>query len=355
MTADVNRLVILAPNWLGDAVMALPAMADVRRAYEGARVTIAARPSVAGLFSLVPDVDEVVVLDSASAHGTTASVRALATGAHDVALLLPNSFRAAWLVRRAGIRHRWGYGGASRGWLLTRSIRRPNGSGHHVAYYQHLTRELGMPTGAAEPRLEISEEAKASARAQLREAGNERGSRLIVLAPGAAYGTAKQWVPRHVTALIRVLTVDGDKCVLVGSQSDAAAGTAIIGALPPDSARRVVNLIGSTTVVQLAGVLGAADVCVGNDSGAMHLAAALGTPVVATFGPTDERVTSPVGRAGTPAVVLTNQVWCRPCMLRECPIDHSCMTGITPDSVHEAVMHVMPVARRFSAANLEKR
>jgi heptosyltransferase-2 len=361
----IETIVILAPNWLGDAVMALPAIADVRRAHAGARLTIAARSSVAGVFSLVPGVDDVVVLDSPGAQGTSGSVRALAAGQHDLALLLPNSFRAAWLVRRAGVRQRWGYAGDGRGWLLTRGIHRPERPGHHVAYYQHLTSALGIPSGAADPRVEISDDAKGSARAQLREAGHDGVSRLIVLAPGAAYGTAKQWVPEHVTALISRLTTDGDTCVLVGSRGDASAGAAIIGALPADSARRVVNLIGATTLTQLAAVLSVADVCVSNDSGAMHLAAAVGAPVVATFGPTDERVTSPVGRAGTPAVVLTNQVWCRPCMLRECPIDHSCMTGITPDRVHDTVRLVTqrgipvaqrdtPVAQRFSAADEQR-
>jgi heptosyltransferase-2 len=126
-------------------------------------------------------------------------------------------------------------------------------------------------------------------------------------------------------------------CVTVGSAADRETSRQIIRALPPDATSHMVDLTGQTTLEQLAGLLRLADGCVANDSGAMHLAAAIGTPLVAPFGPTNEFETAPLTREGCFAKVLTHRVWCRPCMLRECPIDHRCMKGITPDRVLAAL------------------
>src|SRR5471032_1579693 len=137
----LNRLVIVAPNWLGDAVMALPAIADARRAWPAARMAIAARPSVAPLFGLVSGVDDVVILD-----GTPGMNAALKAGSFDAALLLTNSFNTAWMAWRAGIPQRWGYRADWRGPLLTRAIARPSGV-HQAASYQVLARSLGCENG----------------------------------------------------------------------------------------------------------------------------------------------------------------------------------------------------------------
>jgi heptosyltransferase-2 len=163
----------------------------------------------------------------------------------------------------------------------------------------------------------------------------------VVLAPGAAYGKAKQWIPAHVVRLItQVVRERRLTCALVGSRADAAAIRAIRLALPADCQSKVLNLAGVTTIPMLAAMMTLARVCVSNDSGAMHLAAAAGVPIVAIFGPTNERATSPLARAGVSAEVVTHPVWCRPCMLRECPIDHRCMTGIEPGHVLSAIDRV---------------
>ena len=159
---------------------------------------------------------------------------------------------------------------------------------------------------------------------------------LVVLAPGAAYGKAKQWIPAHVATLIAKLDRQHSAtCVLVGSAADRATGAEIHRAI---ASSRLIDLIGDTTLDQLAGVLAVCDVCVCNDSGAMHLAAAVGARVVATFGPTNEHATRPLARPERRAEVLVHDVWCRPCMLRECPIDHRCMTGLTPERVFDAIV-----------------
>ena len=321
--SDPRCVAVLAPNWLGDAVMALPAMADVRRRFPSARIVVSARRSVADLFRLVALVDDVISQDA----------EALRASGAEVAILFPNSFASAWLVRRAGIAERWGYATDWRGWLLTRAIARPGGSRHQGAYYQHLVGALGIEPGPLEPSLSIPDSAVTSARRVLIDRGWDSERPLIVFAPGAAYGTAKRWIPGHVSTVINDLVRRGRTCVLVGSRADVPTTRNIRGAV--DEARRpqVIDVAGDTSLETLAGMLSIAQGCVSNDSGAMHLAAAVGTPLVALFGPTRESETAPLMRAGGRAEVLTHQVWCRPCMLRECPIDHRCMTGIDPARV----------------------
>ena len=326
--SDPRCVAILAPNWLGDAVMALPAMADVRRRFPSARIVVAARRSVADLFRLVAFVDEVINQD----------VEALRASHADVALLLPNSFASAWLVRRAGIAERWGYATDWRGWLLTRAIPRPKRRLHQGAYYQHLVRALGIEAlgieaRPLEPALTIPDSAVTSARELLASRGWNGQRPLVVLAPGAAYGTAKRWIPAHVSRLINDLVRQGRTCVLVGSRGDALTTRGIRDAVDDTNRAQVIDVSGETSLEMLAATLSIAHGCVANDSGAMHLAAAVGTPLVALFGPTREGETAPLTRSGGRAEVLTHPVWCRPCMLRECPIDHRCMTGIDPARV----------------------
>ena len=339
-------VVVLAPNWLGDAVMALPAVADVRRAFPATRLVVAARGPVADLFRLTVTVDDVVTLRwsgrwwrRAALAADAEAVRAIGA---DVAILLPNSFAAAWLVSRANVPERWGYGTDLRSPLLTRSIRRPAGSLHQGAYYQHLTRTFDIEPGPLEPSLTVSDAVVAAARATLTGKGWDGRSPLIVLAPGAAYGTAKRWLPAYVAQLIGELTgARGATCILVGSRGDHPTARMIASDLAAPVRARLIDLTGETTLEQLAGLLRAAQACVSNDSGAMHVAAAIGTPLVALFGPTRERETAPLTAAGGRADVLTHPVWCRPCMLRECPIDHRCMKGITPQRVVASVERLM--------------
>ncbi len=341
MTAQTQTVLVVAPNWLGDAVMALPAIADLRRHFSGSRIVVAARGGVSDLFTLSPVVDDVVRMTWRGELFKPRSLRADAdairgSGAR-VAVLLPNSFASGWLVRRAGVAERWGYASDLRRRLLTRAVPRPKGSRHQGAYYQYLVRELGVSNGPLTPELRIDVEARESARALLAARGWDGKSTLIILAPGAAYGTAKQWLPAHVVRLATTLTRDGATCVLVGSGADAATTRQVRAALPPDSMRATIDLAGVTTVAELAGVLVLSRACVSNDSGAMHVAAALGTPVVALFGPTNEAETRPLTSSGGWARVLTSEVGCRPCMLRECPIDHRCMSRIAPEVVVRAL------------------
>jgi heptosyltransferase-2 len=153
-------------------------------------------------------------------------------------------------------------------------------------------------------------------------------------------------MPAHYARLMtRLIRERGAQVVLVGSRADAAATACIGGLVDPDPGSAVIDLAGDTTLETLAGVLRLASVCVSNDSGAMHVAAAIGVPVVALFGPTREWETAPLPRQGARAEVLVNPVWCRPCMLRECPIDHRCMKGLSPERVFPVVTELMAGTR----------
>jgi heptosyltransferase-2 len=341
---------VMAPNWLGDAVMALPAIADLKRHAPATRLTVAARPSVVALFELASDVDATVTLEwrgrVLSRAGLHADIERLRNLDASQAVLLPNSFASAWLVHQAGVPERVGYATDWRSFLLSRAVQRPDASVHQGEYYQHLVRALGVATGPLEPRLEVSLDDQETARALLVAHGWDTLSTLVVLAPGAAYGTAKQWLPSHYAALAASLVTTpvngrGVACVLIGGHADAAT-TALVRTSVTEGVRaRVLDLAGATSLRSLAGVFRLAAACVSNDSGAMHVAAAVGTPLVALFGATNERETSPLAWHDRPARVLVNPVWCRPCMRRQCPIDHRCMTGLLPTTVLSVVEDVV--------------
>ena len=343
--SEPRRLAIRSPNWLGDAVMALPAMGAVRRAFPDAHITIAATASIAPLFREDTNAHPNSVLlvgDRRQESG------ALASGTFDTVLLFPNSFRSAWNARAAGIAARWGYASGLRRPLLTRAVARPRARLHQSQYYLELVRGLGLEALQEPPRVHTTNETDARAAVFAAEQGVSNGTTLVGFAPGAAYGHAKRWPPARVTEVIARLTRDaGATCVMFGAAGDRAAGREIESSLPPDV--RTINAIGRTDLRLLAGLVSRCAAFVSNDSGAMHLAGALGVPLVAIFGPTDERVTAPLGgrsRSGRDAepVVLTRPVFCRPCMLRDCPIDHRCMKRITVDDVFAAVTSKLAAA-----------
>src|SRR5262245_56226378 len=176
--SESGGVLVLAPNWLGDAVMALPAVADLRRHFSAHRLVVAARASVSSLFTLVPGIDSIVSAEVSSIRGSGASI----------AVLFPNSFASAWLVKRSGVAGRWGYSADRRGLILTRAIPRPRVPMHQSEYYQHLVRALGIENAPRETALAIPPDSLRDARTLLTERGWKPESALVVLAPGAAYG-----------------------------------------------------------------------------------------------------------------------------------------------------------------------
>lgn len=336
--ASVARLVVRPPNWLGDAVLALPALGAIRRHFPAADLTIAAPPSVAALFRETTPAapNRILELPAVSKEAKVA----LAGPSFDTGILFPNSFRSAWQFYRAGVRERWGYPTSGRSLLLTRRSHRPASpaSAHQSEYYRDLVRGLGIPVAAEErPSMRPSEKSVALADLVLTRARWTQDRPTVAMLPGAAYGQAKQWPPDRMAELAaRLIRDHGVWIVMAGAVHDRPAARAIeswLRAKAPETTTRLVDLVGRTDLGALAGVLSRAAVCVSNDSGGMHLASALGRPVVAIFGPTDERATSPAGDHD----LILEPVFCRPCMLRSCPIDHRCMTRIAVDRVFDAV------------------
>jgi heptosyltransferase-2 len=310
--------------------MALPALGAVRRAFEGRTIVLAAIPAIAPVFEegTAAAPDEIITLDRARETAQLKAARA------DAVLLLTNSFGSAWRAGRIGAAERWGYRTDWRGWLLTRGVRRPRRRVHQVEYYLELMRGLDVavaPGLDATPRIVPRSETLAQADVMLAAAGFASGRPIVGFAPGAAYGQAKRWPPDRVAQVIAEISRQGAAAVIVGAAADRDTGRAIESSLPPGA--RVANLIGRTSLRQLVGIVARCAAFVSNDSGAMHIAAALGVPLTALFGPTDERETAPAGTAD----VIVRDVFCRPCMLRECPIDHRCMKRIDVETVLRSV------------------
>ena len=280
-----------------------------------------------------------------------AHAEALAAGRFDLAILFTNSFASALAASRAGIAERWGYRRDLRGRLLTRAVpvrRAPDagatpesdsgarrraapqrllpaagrGPGHAAGRRRRAVASLAPPAAAVE-----------RAAALLADAGVAAEARLVGFAPGAAYGSAKRWPPERVAGAIAGVTRHGVRAVLVGAAADREIARAIQSALDPAVRASVVDLVGRTDVATLMAMLARCAVVVANDSGAMHVASAVGRPVVAIFGPTDERATAPMG----PHTLVRHDVCCRPCLLRACPIDHRCLRRIDAADVVEAV------------------
>jgi heptosyltransferase-2 len=256
------------------------------------------------------------------------------------------------MVARAGVRERWGYRTDWRALLLTRAVPRAPSGLHQVAYYQRLVRDLDFPNGPGAPRLDVPPDLRDAGAAALRRAGWDGHMPLVALAPGAAFGSAKRWAPEAFADLAAGLAEEGIGIVLVGAAADMDTVATVLRAL--SGRATFFNVAGRTDVPTLAGVLVNCRALVANDSGALHLAAALGVNVTAVFGPTNERLTAPVAgprtaspedfRATSPeprATVLIHPVWCRPCLLRECPLDHACMAGIGVPRVLDATRRML--------------
>ena len=309
---------IVAPNWLGDAVMALPAIADVRNGTRGASLAVAARASIAPLFSLVRDIDDVI----------TVPVRGPSPLAgYDTAILLPNSFHSAMSVARAGVRERWGYRADWRGMLLTRAVDRASAGVHQIDSYQRLAASLGFANGPSTPRLDISTTVRDAGHAVLRSAGWDGETPLVAIAPGAAYGSAKRWPPASFADFAAGLAEDGVAAVMVGAAADRVTAAEVTRAL--HGRATLIDVVGRTDIPALAGVLASCRALLANDSGALHLAAAIGISVIGVFGPTDERLSGPRSpNPESPIPTLSHHTWCRPCGLRECPLDHACLLGV---------------------------
>jgi heptosyltransferase-2 len=316
------KILVRATNWIGDAVMSLPALRALRAAYPHAHIALLAKPWVKQLYEAEGAIDQIIPLQS-----RWRQPRALQSQKFDLAILFPNSFESALQVFLTGAKRRIGYARDGRSPLLTDAVPIPKQGEipkHERFYYLELLRRAGLidilPTVA-----EIHFEATEAAAERGRQIFEARQVKLPVIgvSPGAAFGSAKRWLPERF-AQVAARLAEGGSIAVFGSAAEQPLCAQVAAACGAH------NFAGQTTLREFIDMTAACRLFLTNDSGAMHIAAALGVPSVTVFGPTDETATGP---SSSTARIVREPVDCAPCKLRECPIDHRCMTRVTVESV----------------------
>jgi heptosyltransferase II len=360
---------IRLPNWVGDAVMAEPALRELRRIFQGAHITFVARSWVAGLFEASGLADAVIPVTDT--RGLIASTRqflrqalALRQEKFDYAILLTNSFGTALTARAAGVPQVAGYATDGRRALLNTvtAFEKDYQAKHQVFYYLNIASELEKKiTGssrvdfnAAQPKLRASQSSRDKAAQLLAEFDIDLTSlstrlsdpienrkskienrRLLAINPGATNSRAKRWIPeRFAETADRLAEQDGFQPVIVGAAADLEVANEVQRLMRTP----VANLAGRTSIAELTAVLAMSTLMISNDTGAAHVAAALGVPTVVIFGPTEHVATRPFSDK---AKVVRHTVDCSPCMYRDCPIDHRCMTRVEVEAVYQNAKNLL--------------
>lgn len=356
---STNKILIRQVNWIGDAVMTLPAIRAIREGHTGDFISLLGKEWVLPLFEKDPTIDKLIVYGNSfeGIKGKFIGARVLKKESYKRAILLQNAFDAAVLAFLAGIPERMGYSRDGRGFLLTRRVKinKELLKTHHILYYLELLRQLGYSSTFRTPWIYLNTDERVE--------GLKKISRLkrpvIIINPGAAYGSAKRWSPEYFGRLSEMVINDlGGSVVITGSQSEMEIGKSILNAIQEDlkTEKSVLDLSGRTTLRELITIIGAADLVVTNDSGPMHITYAVGTPLVALFGSTDPTLTGPPGmidkqsvtlpvevETGAPSIVLKKDVPCSPCFKRECPGKGTeCLNAITPDEVFLTIRRLLP-------------
>jgi lipopolysaccharide heptosyltransferase II len=343
----MERVVIRSSNWLGDAVMSVPAVRALKRSNPGAHIAMLTPEKIADVWRLVAEVDEVIAFPAAR-RGIFGKVsgalhvfrvaRLIRGCKFDTAVIFPNSLRTALEMWLARIPRRVAYAGHSRRALLTEIFHEEKNEPatapgpHQVFHYLHLAEFLGA-------RVEPDASFGFPNAADKNRRAPGKPARIAVCA-GAEYGPAKRWLPeRYGEVIVAVSETTECRWQLVGTTKDRAVA-AEIAALAGNPAN-VENLCGGTTLAELIAVLRESDVLLTNDTGTMHLAALLGVRTVAIFGSTEPALTAPLG-AGH--VIVRKHVECSPCFLRECPIDFRCMREVKSQAVIAALRDVLGVS-----------
>jgi lipopolysaccharide heptosyltransferase II len=345
---NISRIVVRGTNWVGDAVMTVPALRELRRLFPAAHITLATRSWAEGLFADAEFLDDLLIHEGSGLRSVVHQVRCWQKGGFDLAVLFPNSLESALVASLARVPTRIGYATDGRQRLLTHPLGLPEwrSSRHEIFYYLNIISELkrlkGVDTQAlsvheAQPdgSIQLSETRKSEAREFLRLKGVRDDQPLIALCPGSINSRAKRWpADRYATLGDRFVSELGAEVLLIGS----AAESDISSEVSRHMRNQPVMLTGETNLAQLVGILGVVDLLVTNDTGPAHIAASLERPTLVIFGPTNPLTTRPFSSAGE---IVRHPPDCAPCMLRDCPIDHRCMTAISPDEVFERAQTIL--------------
>lgn len=323
----MESILVKGNNWLGDAVMSLPAIRGLREMFPQSRIAVLTKQNLAQLYEAAPYVDEVIGYAS-----WFEAVRRIRRQKFEACLIFPRSFSSAFLTTIARIPKRIGYEGDSRSILLTVPVPRSPEflKTHRVYYFYNLLRGFGRPPAIQPPTLDIPHEFAAWAEKQV-------DSKLLIgFNPGATYGEAKQWFPERFIDLGRRLVKNFDATIAVfGGPSEAPLGAEVTRGIGRDA----VNFSGKTSILQLAALVARCSLFVTNDTGPMHVADAVGVPIVAVFGSTDPVTTRPFGRSHS---VVRHAMDCSPCLERTCPLKHhNCMKFVTVDEVYDACFRLL--------------
>jgi len=323
---------VRSPTWVGDAVMSVPALRELQRLLPAAHITVAAPPGTSDIFTHADFVNDVIVTEPKFLP----SVRRLRAGKFDLALLFQNSFKSAFVPFAARVHFRIGYDTERRGPLLTAAIPVPpwKNERHESFYYLNLVAELERlvfgsdKIANAEPRfdLSVSDARKEQARQFLRDNGLPADKPLAILCPGSVNSRAKRWPAERYAELSDRLIEAGMNVALIGSPAELEVSQQVIA----HTKLRPTLLTGKTSVAEAVALISVADLLITNDTGPAHIGAALGTPTLVIFGPTNPLTTYPFSPN---AKMIREPPDCAPCMLRDCPIDHRCMTAISPAQV----------------------
>lgn len=335
-----KNMIVRMPNWLGDLVMATPVLADLRSHFPEARITAMCLSEQSPLLDHNPHINEVFRFHKPSGwihrihhHDVFEPLR---LGDYDLGLLLTNSFSSACWFWRGHVKNRIGYVDHWRRWLLHHPIAyaKDSEATHQVVLYKRLLLPLGIPISTTSPQLFFSSETDAAVAALLRKHGITAHDTVVGINPGAAYGTAKCWPPERFQEITqRLLTESTYKILYFGDHASAPLVNDICQNMPD----RVVNLAGKTSLSQLVALIKSCTVLLTNDSGPMHIAAAVGTPPLALFGSTSDVKTSPYGIGK----VIHKHVDCSPCYRRVCPIDFRCMKRIEVEEVFQELQRLI--------------
>lgn len=333
------KIVVRAPNWIGDSILAMPSIESLSRNYPDAQIWIATKKWVQDLFLSRDFIKSVIPLAETNngLKNLNTSAQRIKKHNFDIGVLLTNSFVSALLFYLAKIPQRWGYSMDGRRFLLTKGIaqKKEINSFHQVNYYLNLISSLGLKTYPPQLSLPLTQEERQKAKEMLHSLNIDLKQPLIILHPGASYGPAKRWPVAKYAELASLLQERKRANILIIGSSEEAELTESIAST---MTKKPFNLAGNTSLRLLTGLISHAHLFITNDSGPMHMANAMKIPVVAIFGPTDPKITGPFQ---DPAKVLKKDVPCWPCRYRECPFDHRCMMNIHPDEALQACLQYL--------------
>jgi len=325
---------IRATNWVGDAVMTLPALEAVRENFPSASITVLARPWVAPVFENHPAVNNILIYNRHTGIKKNISeffhlAGIIRKNRYDLAILFQNAFEAALLAYLGRIKYRLGFDSDGRGFLLTHKIKRSSEifAVHQVEYYLSILKAAGLKAESRNPVLHISEKDLAEAAKLLEFKGISKSDFILGISPGAIFGNAKRW-PFERFAKISDWASEkwGAKVIVLGSKKEKDIGNKMAGIMKNKTA----DFCGTTSLGEALGLISKCSFFVTNDSGLMHVAAALGVPTLAIFGSTDHVATGP---RGVKTRIIKHDIDCSPCLKPECPTDFKCMLSIEPEEV----------------------